>query len=63
MVASLVVSASGCMSEPLGYGEEGSIGDVTSAEDDLTVAQAVTSRCSTTAVFGQIGRASCRERV
>lgn len=53
VVASLVVSfPSGCTSEPLGYGEEGSIGDVTSAEDDLTVAQAVTSRCSTTAVFG-----------
>lgn len=42
----------GCVSEPLGFGEEGSIGDVTSAEDDLTVGQAVSSRCSTTAVFG-----------
>jgi len=53
VLASLVASfGSGCMSEPLGYGEEGSIGDVTSAEEDLTVAQAVTSRCSTTAVFG-----------
>lgn len=48
----IVTHLSGCVTEPLGYGEEGSIGDVTSADDGLTVGQAVSSRCSTTAVFG-----------
>lgn len=41
-----------CVSEPLGAGEEGGYGEVTSQAESLTVEQAVTSRCSTTAVFG-----------
>lgn len=42
----------GCVSDPLGAGEEGSLGEVTSTDESLTVAQAVSSLCSTTAVFG-----------
>lgn len=48
----LLLSLAACVSDPLGAGEEGSLGEVTSTDESLTVGQAVGTRCSTTAVFG-----------